>query len=271
MTYLSHLEVQLAELDILFAFDKFCKEHELKYSLAGGTLLGAIRHKGFIPWDDDIDVMMPRPDYEKFKTLLTKEKLSDHLLLANKTKKALYPFVKIVDTNIIVERSGLDDVQNLWIDVFPVDGLPSDQKKVRKIYRKNQFYIKVICFSMWKTVKDYHGKRSKFMAWLISVFVKLYGVERANRNLERLAKRYPYGTTPFMGIVVWGMYGPGERMPISGFQKCEDVMFEGKSFKAVSCWNEYLTGIYGDYMQLPPPEKRVSHGIQAYYCKTNEE
>lgn len=264
MTYLTLREVQLKQLDVLLVFDKICQENHLRYSLAGGTLLGAIRHKGFIPWDDDVDVMMPRPDYEKFIEISKKNIQENLIVLSNYSNQSKFPFTKILDKRIAIERTGIQDVSNLWIDVFPVDGLPSDDKLLRKIYKKNKLYIRIICFSMWKSLKEYSGKQNKIKAFFINIFVKIYGHKRAKKDLEKLAKKYEYGSTNYIGIIAWGMYGVGERIPLSGFETCVDVEFEGHKFKAVSCWHKYLSGIYNDYMQLPPEGNRVSHEIKAY-------
>ena len=269
MEYLSYREIQLAELDILHVFDQICREHKLRYSLAGGSLLGAIRHRGFIPWDDDIDVCMPRPDYEKL-LLLFHNNISERYYLSQEAEKVQYPFIKILDKRIRVERKGIDDVQNLWIDVFPVDGLPSDEKKIKKIYKKNKLYIKIICFSMWKNLKSYQGRQNKIKALFIKLFVKLYGSDRAKRKLEALAKKYKYEDSKYVGAVTWGCYGIGERMLKSEYEKLVEVEFEGHTFKAMSCWDSYLTGIYGDYMQLPPEDKRVCHSFKAYRIEENE-
>lgn len=262
MEWLSHTELQAAELNILIFFDHFCKTHGLRYSLAGGTLLGAVRHKGFIPWDDDIDVMMPRPDFEKFIELFSETQNQSFFLYSGESPK--YPFAKLLSRDIAVQREGINDVPNLWIDIFPVDGLPEDEERIRKIYKKNRFYIKIICFAMWKSLKEYRGRQNKLKAFLITIFVKIYGVKRACQSLDKLAKKIPYGSTKKMGIIAWGMYGPGEKMPLSGFDAPVQVDFEGYKFMAVSCWHEYLSGIYGNYMQLPPEEKRVAHDLKAY-------
>ena len=138
-------EIKNIELNILKEFDCFCKKHNLTYYLAGGTLLGAVRHKGFIPWDDDIDVCMPRKDYlimiERFDGFNSKLKLKSNL-------KGNFPapFSKIVDISTKIETKYLEDEcnQNLWIDVFPVDGLPEDINLVRKIYEKCEFYRQIL-------------------------------------------------------------------------------------------------------------------------------
>lgn len=266
MHELSHREIQLAELNILKYFDMICKRNNLKYSLAGGSLLGAIRHKGFIPWDDDIDIMMPRPDYERLIKILRKEGHSQYKLYDVSTENLKLPFIKIIDKRICVNETQ-DNTTNLWIDIFPLDGLPVSLDKCHAMYKKALKLIKIIC---WPGIKNYSGRHNIFFAFLINLYILLYTKKKAVKSLNKLAKRYPFGTTSYMGCIVWGLYGVGERMPLTGFSDLVNIDFENNVFNAVSCWHEYLTGIYGDYMQLPPEEKRVCHGFKAYRIEENE-
>ena len=265
MQELSHREIQLTELEILLEFDKLCRQNGLRYSLAGGTLLGAVRHKGFIPWDDDIDVCMPRPDYERLKELVKKNALSErYYVTTDSEKNAVYPFLKLQDRTVEIAEERFNEVQNLWVDIFPVDGLPSDERKLKKIYKKSSLYRKIIVFEKWKNLKAYGGKHNKFTAFFIKIFVKLYGVKRAVRNSIKLALQYDYETSDYVGVVTWGCYGIGERMLKKEYEQFVEMSFEGHQFRAMGCWDSYLHGIYGDYMQLPPAEKRVTHNIKAY-------
>ena len=136
-------EVKKIELQLLLKFDELCKKHDLQYSLCGGTLLGAIRHKGFIPWDDDIDVMMPRDDFEKLLKL-EKTQASDQVekLVSWKSGKSIYPFIKMINTKTVLKEKYLDKeyTTGVWIDIFPIDGMPEDQKIVDKKYKKVIFY-----------------------------------------------------------------------------------------------------------------------------------
>lgn len=261
MKELSLRELQFAELEILKYFDNFCRENELKYSLAGGTLLGAVRHKGFIPWDDDIDVCMPRPDYEKFVSSFKHESL---FITHDRESNAKYPFTKILDKKVMLNHEGFSEVENLWIDVFPVDGLPENDKRLAKIYKKSTFYRKVIGFNQVENFDKYHGRHNKIVAKLIGIFAKIYGYKRAIRNSIKLAQKYDYEKSDFVGAVTWGCYGVGERMVKSEYEKFIEMEFEGYNFFVMGCWDSYLHGIYGDYMQLPPEDKRVTHGIQAF-------
>lgn len=265
MQKLTHRETQLAELEILSELDRICKKNNLRYSLAGGTLLGAVRHKGFIPWDDDIDVCMPRPDYEKFKEILSKNSSSDRFYIcSDDDKNAIYPFTKLQDRTIEIVEEGVREVQNLWLDIFPIDGLPSDDKKLKKIYKKSSLYRKIISFDKLENLKAYRGKHNKVIAFFINSFVKLYGCKRALRNSIKLALKYDYDKSDYVGAITWGCYGIGERMPKCQYEQFSEIEFEGKKFSAMGCRDSYLHGIYGDYMQLPPEDKRATHGITAY-------
>lgn len=272
MKYLSLQEIKLAELEILIEFDRTCRENNLNYSLAGGTLLGAVRHKGFIPWDDDIDVCMPRPDYEKFKEIFNRNIASDNYYLTDDNgKNAEYPFLKLQFKKIEIVENGFNEVQNLWVDIFPVDGLPSNKKKVKSIYKKSSLYRKIIVFDKWKSLNEYGGRHNKFVAFLINVFVKLYGAHRAIRNSIKLALKYKYEESDYVGAITWGCYGVGERMLKSEYEQYTEMEFEGQKFSVMGCWDSYLHGIYGDYMQLPPEDKRVTHGFKAYRVEDKNE
>lgn len=265
MQQLSLRETQLSELEILIEFDKICRENNLHYSLAAGTLLGAVRHKGFIPWDDDIDVMMPRPDYEKFREIFHKTANLEKFDMADdRGEKAEYPFVKLLNNDVIVDKSGYAEVDRVWIDVFPLDGYPADTKKALKVLKKAQLYKKVIVVSKYENASYYHGRHSKLMFYLGRIFAKLYGVRRALKNSVNHALKIPYDTAEYAGILTWGAYGLGERLIKSLYEDLTQVEFEGHKFYCVSDWDSYLRGLYGEYMQLPPEDKRKAHNIIAY-------
>lgn len=261
MKELTLRELQLSELAILDEFDSICKKYNLKYSLAGGTLLGAVRHKGFIPWDDDIDVCMPRPDYEKFRELFISNTL---FLTKDRGRGAKYPFIKILSSKIKLEHDGFSEVNNLWIDVFPIDGLPKNEKDLSHIYSKSEFYRNIIGFNLVEDFNEYHGKHNKVVAYFIGLFAKIYGKNRALKKSEKLALKLEYIKSDYVGAITWGCYGVGERMLKSEYEQFTEMEFEGKKFSVMGCWDSYLRGIYGDYMKLPPEDKRITHGIKAF-------
>lgn len=268
MCKLSLSEIKQCEFDILLNFDLICKEHRLKYYLAGGTLLGAIRHKGFIPWDDDIDICMPRKDYLRFIEIFKNCCNNEHLSIkSNILNNFDAPFAKIVDNRTIVDNKYSDENINkhLWIDILPVDGLPDDIEIVKKIYNQCDFYRKLL---MLQDAKLGEGTTAikKYCKYVLKPLACLYGKGKCIERIEELAAQYPYDECNYVGIITWGLYGSGERMPKEGFEKSIEVEFEGHKFPAFSCWDSYLTGLYGDYMQLPPVEKRKTHDIEVYWA-----
>jgi lipopolysaccharide cholinephosphotransferase len=264
MKKISSNQIKHIELEILIQFDRFCEENNLKYYLSGGTLLGAIRHKGFIPWDDDIDVCMPRSDYEIFvKSFRIKNKNLE--IRSNILNNFSAPFSKIVNlkTNIITKYSGSDVDTCLWIDIFPVDGLPADLEKVKDIYNICNFYRTILGLTSSRLGEGTTIFR-KYSKFLLKPIAKLYGKKRCIDKIERIAKQYNYNESKYVGAITWGLYGVGERMLKVDFEKSIEVEFEGYKFPTFSCWDSYLKGLYGDYMQLPPLEKRKTHNMEVY-------
>ncbi len=257
-------EIKKIEVEILSNIVSFCQKYQLRVYLSGGTLLGAIRHHGFIPWDDDIDVCMPRRDYERFIRLFQskKEYIKVQSLLDSDFSA---PFAKVVDlrTSIKSEFSNRDIDQHLWVDVFPIDGLPENLEEVKKIYAKCDCYRKIYLL-IDATLGKGKTKIRKYMKYILKPLANLYGKKRCCDKIEAIAKSYPYENYEYVGAITWGLYGAGERMLKSEFEKTVMVEFEGRQFPTFSCWDSYLKGLYGDYMQLPPVEKRRTHDMVVY-------
>ena len=261
---ISRDEIKERELSILLLFQEFCQNQGLRFYLAGGTLLGAIRHHGFIPWDDDIDVCMPRKDYEKFIEIYSNEE-QEYCLRTKKLGNFIAPFAKLVDPNTYIDLQYSSDDMNshLWIDIFPVDGLPESIDDVKKIYRRCDFYRRIFLLA---NAKLGEGKSTfhKYSKYILKPIALIYGKKRCAENIERIALKYAYEKCKYVGAITWGLYGAGERMLKSEFEKTVMVEFEGHQFSAFSCWDSYLKGLYGNYMELPPVEKRQSHDMKVY-------
>ena len=266
MKKLSHNEIKQIELNMLLEFDKYCKTQGLTYYLCGGTLLGAIRHNGFIPWDDDIDVCMPRPDYTRFVNgangffQKSKMKVEDGSMPG---EHAMYAFAKILDLNTQIRAAYSNRQSHLWIDIFPVDGLPEDINTVRNIYRKADLYRKMLRLTGATLGKGKTAFR-KYGKYLLKPLACLYGEARCVKKINDLAKPYKFETCKYVGIVTNGLYGESERMLKQDFEISEVAEFEGHKFPIFSCWDSYLHNLYGDYMELPPLEKRKTHDMEVY-------
>ena len=264
MKQLSLSEIKEIELDILIAFDKYCRENDLTYFLCGGTLLGAIRHNGFIPWDDDIDVFMPRPDYEKLMILTQSKPISSNFRLASYSNKNCFtptPFYKVFDDRTFVVQHYSKIPLKIWVDIFAIDGLPDEQKKINKIYKKLSFYKTIlgICTSDFTYKQKLYKKIIKY---ILKPFVHMIGLKNICKRMDRNTVSIKYENSNIVGVKHWG-YGPNEAMKKDELLPVEHV-FEGKKFFIPANYHKYLTNLYGDYMQLPPEEQRICHGIKAY-------
>lgn len=264
--YLNLREIQLEELKILLEVKKIIEENKLRYSLTGGTLLGAVRHKGFIPWDDDIDICMPRNDYEKLIEIFDKNNKSNHLeLQCYEKNNSFQPFAKVVNKKIELIDSSICDQERryLWIDIMPVDGMPDDDKKLRKLFKINRRLAKLLYISHYSILKD---KYSSLLKKICKMIIKPYALLYNGNSIIKNSKMYDYEKSEYVGCSVWG-YGPQEKNLKEYMDEFVDINFEGHIFKSFKGYDQYLKNLYGDYMTLPPIEKRATHHITAWYVE----
>ena len=261
-------EIKNLELDLLKSFDSLCKKNDLYYTMCGGTLLGAVRHKGFIPWDDDIDVLMPRPDYERLLNQIDIDlsELPEYMKLCSwKSGDLNNPFMKMVDTRTQVSLDYFNpeiSVKHIWIDIFPIDGNPDDKKELKKIYNRSLCMRRILSLKL-ADVHDGKSRLKKLLKPWVVKMLKPISVQQLCDKINRDAQKYDFDQAEYIGGIVWG-YGPQERIKKKDYLVPIRMEFEGVYFNAPSNYDEYLKGLYKDYMKLPPIEKRVVHGIHAY-------
>lgn len=256
-------ELRRAQVEMLDAFVDFCDAHDLTYYLSGGTLLGAVRHRGFIPWDDDIDVNMPRPDADRLIDL-TQGTLNDHIEIASPFGPVPHAvgFLRLCDKRYILNSSSLDGkasyYTNLFVDIFPIEGLPSDPRRVRWHYWIASGLITMRKLAYFKGVSGKMGV-TKTLRLAARPIARLMGYRFWNRLLLRTARKYKYDDCDYVGVVTSNFHTIEEYIERESYGTPVKVEFEGKMYNGPANAHQYLKNLYGDYMVLPPVEKRGDH------------
>lgn len=256
-------EIKSIQLDILQSIHQFCVDHQLRYSLAFGTLLGAVRHKGYIPWDDDLDIMMPRPDYDRF--ISEYQGTHEHYVVQTYKNDESYflSLAKVYDNR--TEQIIFPTKTGVFVDIFPIDGLPDTEDEAKQYIDK---YCKLIFHDILYTCKNNAYRPGSKLINSIKYLVKriLYpSRQRGIKKLDSLIQSCPYETSTHAGyaIVETGLKG---YMKKEVFEHYIHLPFEGKEYYAISDYDTFLKKRYGNYMQLPPEEERVpGHEAEVYW------
>lgn len=249
-------ESKAIQLQILDEIDVFCKAEGLRYSLAYGTLIGAVRHKGYIPWDDDIDLLMPRPDYDCFLESFRSE--VNEVMDLSKSNVCVETFAKVCRKGTLMVDKELG--RALWgvnVDIFPIDGAPEEglQEHYDKMCRRREWIFRLCPF--YKVVG-----RDK-LKWFVKYCMKRLRYPYAGNcasvkaGLEADMRACSFDEAPLAGA--W--FGDDEMrefMPREWFETYAELEFEGKKYPVIAHYDDYLRRLFGDYMQLPPEEQRVS-------------
>lgn len=254
-------EVQQTGLNLLKSFCEYCQLNNYSFFLSNGTLLGAIKYKGYIPWDDDVDVFMPREDYN---LLINSFENTDtiQLLSHERNSKYGYPFAKYCDATTLKIESYqpiIGDVnQGVCIDVFPLDHF-SNSKMIAKL---QAFYnsIKVTLFSL-SQLDSYDNSFLKRCVYRLS---KIIGYERLLACMLK-APKLKKKKSKYIGNRVWAVYGSKEVVESESFTNTVTVLFEGFEFPAPVGYHSYLTSLYGDYKKDPPVDKQKTHHLFKAY------
>lgn len=256
-------DIQFQSLEILKKVHDFCLTNGIRYSLAYGTLIGAIRHKGFIPWDDDIDIIMPRPDYDRFCSTFQVEGLS---LLSEKNSDYYLNYCRVFDTvhtgSTTLLPIAKDYTGGVWIDVFPADGVSDDKEEFVhnvNVIKKNWMLQLRYRYSL-ATLRDI-ARTCSFKDFLILLAIKLSGqgrkqLDRNNDIIRRNAVRLTFGSTSHWSQLAVLDDGARNYQLLEDFEETIDAPFEGHTFKIMKGYDRVLRNIYGDYFQLPPENQR---------------
>lgn len=258
------------QVDLLSCLHEYCEKNNLNYYLTGGSLLGAIRHKGYIPWDDDIDICMPRSDFEYLATHFNKENDCENAKLISRHEFPDFYLCegKFVDTRTeLKENINVDFVSGIGIDVIPLDNMSDDRENGLKLFHKvirlrNIYDIKTMNFDKSrKLYKNLILSAGKILFCFISNKRLLNLIDKKSRKYESKE------LTKFVACPTMALYGDKEVMESDIFASKSLAQFEGRMFYIPDGYDRLLRNLYGDYMQLPPEEKRVAHHSFTAYWK----
>lgn len=257
-------EIKKVQLDILVYIDKVCKEHNIKYSLGYGTLLGAVRHKGFIPWDDDIDIILKRSEYNKLINTLYEEKDDRYRVFSMKDEGYFYPYAKVSDNKTVIKEKNWPDYPELgvYIDIFPIDYIPEDNGE--EYYNETMRYVNGL-YNCLTDIAYVHNNRIK------SILKKICRFRNVNKDRKKgewywknkIEEMTSMKDSNIVASILSGKYCPWDKDLLDNFNEIE---FENHMFNDVEDYDTMLKSYYGDYMQLPPENERVSnHDFTAYW------
>lgn len=264
MKELTLKELQGFSLNILKDIHRFCEKENVRYTLAYGTLIGAIRHQGFIPWDNDIDICMPRPDYERF--IKTYKSYKFQLAFFGKECKhdCLIAYARVFDNSETTSRNAhwIAKPAGVWVDIFPLDGVPNDLNDFRILYsnlhkeweqiipRKIQFERISHCTGLKNKIKLLHKKVK---------YLNGFGGHWMQKKYNEKIVQIPFQNADFWSQLAVMDNGPVEHFPVSIFNERILLQFEDAQFYAIKDYDTVLRAVYGDYMQLPPENDRTPH------------
>lgn len=253
-------DIQMHLLTMLQTLDAYLRENHIDYFLIGGSLIGAIRHNGFIPWDDDIDIGIPREDYERL-VQLEGAGLPDNLCLRHGVQEEGFSFTyaKLVDKNTTLVEAAHNIVYGVYIDIFPLDGCGNTYIQFKRNYRRFFWLLGLI------NNKQYTDKRKGILKRAFQLYAKMHNLERLFDKMQKICKRFTLEQSMFFTNYS-GAYGLKERCKKEWIFPLRRAMFNGIEVNIPANADKILQQLYGNYMELPPEDKRVSNHNRGCVC-----
>ena len=266
--YIEVDELKKICLDILYAVHCFCEDNHIMYSLSCGSLIGAIRHHGYIPWDDDIDIYMFREDYNRFLSIFPEVYNKSYSVISlERSSQWNCPFAKVYDIRTVMEEDKRTEIKGLGIgiDVFPLDNATDNENRWKRYEKRRRQLIGLYI------MKDLKWRKSRsliknIIVTLCSFPLLPFSARFFAKRINDYSQKFNQEDSHFFAENCYG-HPYNERIPKSAFIHTVNWPFENHTFKIMNGYDEYLTLFYGDYMQLPPIEKRNSHHHFVAYWK----
>ncbi len=268
MNEISIDELKRIQFEILKVVHDYCVTNNLRYSLAYGTLIGAIRHKGYIPWDDDIDIMMPRQDYEVFIRSFNGFNSRFNVISTLHEPRFYAPYANVFDnrTRLVENRNHHSEI-GIKIDVFPIDFVPESNSKRKLLFRLINI-LKRVSVSQNIIDSSARSRSSRIFARFTKAFLPWVPIPKMINLLAMRSNKNNAGSS-LVNNIVWCAQEEKGCFKTVDLKDFINVEFEGGNFDALIGYHDYLYAHYGDYMSLPPKEKRIPHHDFRAYWKYN--